>query len=572
MSANHPFGTAAVVGLGTVGSALARALARAGVPVIALDLDAQAPDRGGVMPDRVLLTTRPEDLASADLVIEAVPERMNAKCELARRMSKVCSPNSVFVTTTTALAVSEIAVAAGRISRTVGIHLGGSMSDGAAVEMVCTPFTDPAVKDDVRRLLRDLSWTPVDVGDRPGFIGGALVMGYLNAAAAMYEQGYASRDDIDTAMMLGCGLPRGPLAQLDLMGLDVAIDTLDSLFERSGDRRYLPAPILRHMVSAGLLGRKRGRGFYPYRTDGTGAAGEAVAAPRRPSTTTARPVRRVGIVGTGTMAVGIAQVCAQAGYPTVMAGRTETKVKDAIGRIERSLSRLVQKGITTSAEAADSMARLSGSCDFTSLADCDLAIEAVVEDLTVKRRIFAELDKVCRAGAVLSTTTSSLPVIECAVSTNRPEDVIGLHFFNPANRMKLVEVVRTVLTSDDAIATAHHACACLGKHGVDCGDRSGFIVNALLFPYLNQAAAMLHDGYATDDDIETVMRHGWGYPMGPIRLLDTVGLDVSVAILHRLYETFRDPVLIPANSLDQLVLAGRLGVKSGQGFRVYEVT
>ncbi|MFC7471785.1 3-hydroxyacyl-CoA dehydrogenase family protein [Actinomadura keratinilytica] len=200
-------------------------------------------------------------------------------------------------------------------------------------------------------------------------------------------------------------------------------------------------------------------------------------------------------------------------------------------------------------------------------AEVDLAVEAVAEDLEVKRQLFTTLDKVCKPGAVLATTTSSLPVVACATATSRPEDVVGMHFFNPAPAMKLVEVVRTVLTADDVHATVREVCAKIRKHPVDCGDRAGFIVNALLFPYLNNAVKMVQEHYASLDDIDAAMKLGGGYPMGPFELLDVVGLDVSLAIEQVLHREFRDPGLAPAPLLEHLVAAGCLGRKSGRGFR-----
>jgi 3-hydroxybutyryl-CoA dehydrogenase len=199
----------------------------------------------------------------------------------------------------------------------------------------------------------------------------------------------------------------------------------------------------------------------------------------------------------------------------------------------------------------------------------DLVVEAVVEDLTVKQALFANLDEICRPDAVLATTTSSLPVIACAAATTRQREVVGLHFFNPAPVMSLVEVVSTVATAPDVEATALAVCARLGKHPVRCGDRAGFIVNALLFPYLNDAVKMLQAHYATTDDIDSAMKVGCGYPMGPFELLDVVGLDVALAIQRVLYIEFREPGFAPAPLLEHLVTAGRLGRKTGKGFREY---
>ncbi|MFI9155865.1 3-hydroxyacyl-CoA dehydrogenase family protein [Streptomyces sp. NPDC053367] len=563
------FPTVAVIGLGTTGSLLVDLLARSGRRVIGLDTDPAALSRAQDRPSGagVSCTTRYTDLAPAELVIEAVPERLATKGEVLARASGVCAPGTVLATTTSGLPVIDVAFAAGGAEHTVGLHLFARDRAGAptAVEVVTTPMSRPSVAAAVRDLVADLGHTPVPVTDRAGFVGGALTMAYLNSAAVMYDQRFASRDSIDTAMTLGCGLPLGPLAQLDALGLDTVHDTLEALYERTGDRRYLPAPVLTHMVAAGLLGRKSGRGFYRYDGD-TGADVGDDGAGLPP----ARPVRRVGVVGSGTMAAGIAEVCARAGHPVTLAARSEPKAKEAVAAVERSLHRAATRGRLTERDVSAALGRLTGAAGVDALADCDLVVEAVAEDLDAKRTVFAMLDSVCPPDAVLATSTSSLPVVACARATGRPEAVLGLHFFNPAPMMRLVEVAHTVLTSPGTLATAHAFTTSLGKRPVACRDRAGFIVNALLFPYLNSAVAMLDEGRATAEQIDTVMELGHGYPMGPLRLLDVIGLDVSLAIQHTLHRTFGEDHLEPARPLRRLVGAGHLGRKSGRGLRTSE--
>jgi 3-hydroxybutyryl-CoA dehydrogenase len=250
--------------------------------------------------------------------------------------------------------------------------------------------------------------------------------------------------------------------------------------------------------------------------------------------------------------------------------RSEDKVARVRTALERSLDKGVARGKLSEDDRDAALARVSGTSALDDMADRDLVVEAVVEDLAVKTVLFEALDEICRSGAIIATTTSSLPVVELAAATKYPQDVVGLHFFNPAPVMKLVEVVSTVATADDVVATAVAVCHRLGKHPVTCSDRAGFIVNALLFPYLNDAVRMLEANYASADDIDTAMKTGCGYPMGPFALLDVVGLDVSLAIQRTLYLEFREPGFAPAPLLEHLVTAGYVGRKAGRGFRTYD--
>ncbi|MEY9935128.1 3-hydroxybutyryl-CoA dehydrogenase [Catenulispora sp. GP43] len=589
------FTTIGIVGLGTMGAGIAEVMARNGIKVIGVEVDdaglargrghlqasvARAVKRGkltdaeaGELTDRITFSTSLDDLAAAELVVEAVPEDLALKRSVFQRLDAICPPETVLATNTSALSVTEISVATARPSRVVGVHFFNPATVMKLAEVVRTVVTDPEVVDDVEALVRRLGKDDVTCGDRAGFIANALLFGYLNHAVAMYEQKYATREDIDTAMKLGCGLPMGPLALLDLIGIDTAYEILDTMYKQGRDRLHAPAPILKQMATAGLLGRKTGRGFYTYEGSDSPVVVDdeqtPVAGGRGRHGDQVREVRKIGVVGSGTMANGIAEVCVKAGYDTVLVARATAKADAARAAIGRSLEKAVQRGKLTEQDRDAALARLHGTVDLADLAEADLVIEAVVEDVEVKRALFANFDELCKPGAILATTTSSLPVIECAMATRRPADVIGVHFFNPAPVMKLVEVVRTVKTADDVAATVHEVCAKLGKVAVDCGDRAGFIVNALLFPYLNDAVKMLEAHYATSEDIDTAMKRGCGYPMGPFELLDVVGLDVSLAIQRVLYLEFREPGFAPAPLLEHLVTAGYLGRKAGRGFRDY---
>ncbi|GAV40088.1 3-hydroxyacyl-CoA dehydrogenase family protein [Streptomyces acidiscabies] len=582
--------TVAVVGLGTMGTGIAEVLAKAGRRVIGIDISAaqaarcvaaletstaRAVARGRLTEQQradalalIRIGTDLREAAEADLVIEVAPESYEIKQQIFRELDGVVRPDTILATGTNALSVTRLAAESARPERVLGLHFFNPAPAMKLVEVVSSVLTAPQAVATVTELAVELGKEPVAVGDRPGFVADGLLFGYLNQAAAMYEARYASREDIDAAMRLGCGLPMGPLALLDLIGVDTARTVLDALYAASHDRLHAPAPILRQLSAAGLTGRKAGRGFYTYEAPGSATVvPDALTPVPGASGVPGRPVRSVGVAGSGTMASGIAEVFAKAGYDVVLAARSEEKALAAKARIGASLARSVDKGRLTAESAALTLGRITPAGSYEAFADVDLAVEAVAEDLAVKQQLFATLDKVCRPGAVLATTTSSLPVIACARATSRPQDVVGMHFFNPAPAMKLVEVVRTVLTADDTRSTVDEVCASIKKHPVNCGDRAGFIVNALLFPYLNNAIKMVQEHYASLDDIDAAMRLGGGYPMGPFELLDVVGLDVSLAIEKVLHREFRDPGLAPAPLLEHLVAAGCLGRKTGRGFR-----
>jgi 3-hydroxybutyryl-CoA dehydrogenase len=583
-----------VVGLGTMGAGIVEVFARSGYDVVGLDANDSAVERGrshvegstgravkrGKLTEdersevlgRIRFTTDYADLADRHLVVEAVPESLELKREIFEQLDKVVGPDVILASNTSSLSVTEIAVATARPAQVIGMHFFNPAPVQAFVEIVRTVVTAPDVIDDVTAIAGSLGKLPVVVGDKAGFIANALLFGYLNHAASMFETKYATREDIDAAMKLGCGLPMGPLALLDLIGLDTAYEILDTMYKQGRDRLHAPSPVLKQMVTAGLRGRKSGRGFYTYEAPNSPVVVDDGLTPSAAdaSSTVTRQVDKVGVIGSGTMAVGIIEVFAKAGFDVLFVARSEDKVARVRTALERSLDKGVARG-KLSEEARDAaLAHVSGTAKLDDMADRDLVVEAVVEDLAVKTVLFEALDEICRSGAVIATTTSSLPVVELAAATKRPHDVVGLHFFNPAPVMKLVEVVSTVATADDVVATAVELCRRLGKHPVTCSDRAGFIVNALLFPYLNDAVRMLEANYASADDIDTAMKMGCGYPMGPFALLDVVGLDVSLAIQRTLYLEFREPGFAPAPLLEHLVTAGYVGRKAGRGFRTYD--
>jgi 3-hydroxybutyryl-CoA dehydrogenase len=379
--------------------------------------------------------------------------------------------------------------------------------------------------------------------DRGAEIARTLLFPYLNHAAAMLASGYATRDDIDAAMRFGCGYPIGPLALIDALGPQTVIDGLTALHAETGDSLHEPAPALSNLADAGV-------------------------APDGSEPQLRHNVMKVGVVGTGTMASGIVQVFAQAGYDVIYVGRSQEKLDGVLGYITKNLDRAIERGKLDEDGKSTVLGRLTGSTEREALADADVIVEAIAEDMDIKKELFTDLDRIAKPGAILATTTSSLSIGELAAVTARPGDVVGIHFFNPAPVMKLVEVVSAEATKPEVAETAKALSLSIGKHPVSCGDRAGFIVNCLLFPYLNDAIKLNEAGGGSLEEIDTALK-GTQLPMGPFELLDVVGNDVSLAIQRSLVDTFGHAGWQPAPTLVKLVEEGKLGRKTKQGFHTY---
>ncbi|TMQ98466.1 3-hydroxybutyryl-CoA dehydrogenase, partial [Actinomadura soli] len=501
------FSRVGVVGLGTMGAGIAEVLARGGLAVVGVEVDRDALERGRghleastgravkrgrltaeaqqEIIGRVTLSVDFADLGDCDLVIEAVPERLDLKRKVFAELDRVCRDDAVLATNTSSLPVTDIAAGTGRPAGVVGVHFFNPAPVMKLVEVIATVRTEPDAVARVAELVKGLGKTPVTIGDRAGFVANRLLFGYLNQAAAMLESGHATRDDIDTAMKTGAGLPMGPFTLMDLIGLDTCLQVLDAIYAESRDRRHTASPLLRELVTAGLLGRKTGRGFYTY--DGADQAG-----PEAPD----GPPPVVGIVGVGPLADAIAALCDRAG----------TKVR---------------------ASAAE-------------FAACDLVIEAA-EDAEAGRALLSAAAQAVKPGTVLAVTSTDGSVIRQAMVTGRPADVVGLRLPDPA--APLAEIAATVATAPDVAGRAADLARRLGLTVVRCRDRAGFIVDALRFPYLNDAAAMLGAGYADAASIDAAMTLGCGYPTGPIADLDRLGLDRAVTVLRALHTETRDPAL-----------------------------
>jgi 3-hydroxybutyryl-CoA dehydrogenase len=284
----------------------------------------------------------------------------------------------------------------------------------------------------------------------------------------------------------------------------------------------------------------------------------------------ARDIRTVGVVGLGTMGAGIAQVAIQAGYDVVGREVSEELAEAARAKVEHFLGRAVEKGRMASDDRDAALARLRTTTDVADVAGSDLVIEAIVEDLEAKRELFAELDRICSADAVLATNTSAISVSEIAQATEHPERVIGMHFFNPAPLLPLVEIVRAKKTADDVVETAQAWAASAGKTSVVCNDTPGFIVNRVLIPLLNDCVRTLDEADITPEALDTAMTKGAGWPMGPCALVDLVGIDIHVHAAEALHAMLPDDRIAPPERLRRMVAEGKLGRKSGEGFYRYE--
>lgn len=381
----------AVIGMGTMGTGIAEVIARHGFSVRAIDVDDPAVDQARHrieestqravnkekmsaderqdLLQRITFTTNIHDCVATDLVIEAVPEDLQLKREILGQLDGLLSDQAIWCTNTSSLSVTQISTAVRQPSRVVGLHFFNPAPVQDFVELVRTVVTDDAVVAQVRDFAEQIGKTAVICEDKAGFIANSLLFGYLNHAAAMYEQKYATREDIDSAMRLGCGLPMGPLALLDLIGLDTAYQILDTMYREGRDRLHAPSPILKHLVTAGLKGRKSGRGFYTYAAPGSPEVVVDALSPRAAASgAEARPVTSVGVVGSGTMATGIVEVFAKAGFDVTFVARSAEKVDAVHSTIARSLEKALQRGKISQDEVDATRSRIAGTTQLEELA------------------------------------------------------------------------------------------------------------------------------------------------------------------------------------------------------------
>ncbi|HVT19776.1 MAG TPA: 3-hydroxybutyryl-CoA dehydrogenase [Mycobacteriales bacterium] len=516
--------TAGVVGLGTMGAGIVEVFARAGLDVVAVEIDdallaagrkrlegslGKAVDRGKLdaaqrdaILARVEFTTDRTKLAAADLVTEAVPERLEVKTSLFADLDSICPPGTILATNTSSLPVTRIATSTGRPARVVGMHFFNPAPVMRLVEVVHTVRTEPEVVTAVRDLAERCGKTPVVVGDRAGFVANALLFGYLNAATRAAETGQAAVGDIDAAVVAACGLPMGPLTLMDLIGLDVSLDVMETMFEETRDQRYAPAPHLRRLVMAGDLGRKTGRGYYRY--DG----GEPVAALPAPdfATGTPRPTATV-----------------------VMVASSASALHAALPGID-----LVEPDKT---------------------ADSDVVIIDGGSRVATAE-LLARVVRVTKAGAVIAVaTTDEAPVLAMTAGLADRGYIVGVHLPH-APRSGVIEVVATLHSHPDAVATMVAATRGVGLSAIACRDRPGHLVDYLVLPHLGDAVRMVDDGYADTSDVDAAMRLGCGYPEGPFAMLSAVGADDARSVLSHLAAATHLPSLAPSPLLDELAAAG----------------
>jgi len=281
-------------------------------------------------------------------------------------------------------------------------------------------------------------------------------------------------------------------------------------------------------------------------------------------------IKKVGVVGCGLMGRGIAEVSARAGYGVVVSEINGELLDKGMGAVRGSLAKAVEKGKLTQSDMDSTLARIKGTTDMVDFKDCDLVVEAAIENLDLKKKIFVELDRVCRPGAILSTNTSCLSVMDVAAVTKRPDKVLGCHFFNPVPLMKLLELVKTITTSKETLETAVDWGKSLGKTVITAQDRPGFIVNRSFLPYMVEAFEMYESGVATREDIDTGVQLGLNHPMGPLTLADMVGLDTLLFVMDAIYAETKNPKFIAPVLLRKMVTAGHLGRKTGKGFYDYK--
>ncbi|MGD8199614.1 3-hydroxyacyl-CoA dehydrogenase family protein [Ornithinimicrobium sp. W1679] len=523
--------TVGVIGLGTMGAGIVEVFARGGLTVVGVETTQEYADRGRAILrsstdravqkgrldqdgqarilDRVTITTEMARLADADLVVEAVPEVLDLKHRVFGQLDDIVAEDAVLASNTSSLSITSIAAGTRHPGRVVGLHFFNPAPVLKLVEVITTLRTDEEVTRAVVDLSERIGKKPVVVGDRAGFVANYLLFGYFVSALRMLEQGHVSREDLDTAMRVGAGLPMGPCTLMDLVGLDVCHHIGDVIYAHSRSPMHAPSPMLERMVTAGLLGRKSGRGFYTYAAPGRG---QVVEDERTPSPPPASGLTAVGVVGAGELADELVSRLQDGGYAV-------TRVQDPGDRAE--LARLADVGLVVEASAP------APSPTDEELPDGDAWLEAGGEEL------WQALAEVVGPDTVLTTVNPEAAVAVGALS-GRPERAAVLQVHAPTGNGQVVEIGRSSATDRTTVDLLREVVGRIGAEPVVCRDRPGMVVDALLVPHLNDAVRMLDEGYAGVEDIDTALQHGLGYPVGPFVMIDQIGADEVLAVCEEL--------------------------------------
>ena len=523
--------TVGVIGLGTMGAGIVEVFARGGLQVVGVETTQELADRGRTILQastdravkkgrldeagqaeilgRVTITTEMTDLADADLVVEAVPEILDLKHRVFGQLDDIVGEDAVLASNTSSLSITSIAAGTRHPARVVGMHFFNPAPVLKLVEVITTLRTDEDVTAAVVGLAQRIGKKPVVVGDRAGFVANYLLFGYFVSALKMLEQGHVGREDLDTAMRVGAGLPMGPCTLMDLVGLDVCHHIGDVIYAHSRSPMHAPSSLLERMVTAGLLGRKSGRGFYTYAAPG---GGQVVPDEQTPTEAPSADLSAVGVVGTGELADELVSRLQDGGYAV-------TRVEDPADRAE--LARLADVGLVVEAQAP------APPPSEEELADAEAWVEATGED------IWEALGEVVGPEAVLTTVNPEAAVAVGALS-GRPEKVAVLQVHAPTGNGQVVEIGRSSATDDATVALLREVVTRIGAEPVVCRDRPGMVVDALLVPHLNDAVRMLDEGYADVADIDTALQHGLGYPVGPFAMIDQIGADEVLAVCEEL--------------------------------------
>ena len=554
--------TVGVIGLGTMGAGIVEVFAKAGLTVIAVDGSQELAERGrgfltsslGRAVSKGKLTQEQQDeivgrvsfgaelsaMQDADLVIEAVPERMEIKTSIFTQLDEIVRPECVLATNTSSLSITQIAKSTQHPERVIGMHFFNPAPVLPLVEVIHSLLTTPQLIEDVRELAERVGKKPVVVSDRPGFVANALLIAYLARAIRHYENGLASREDLDAAMSAGVGFPMGPLTLCDLIGLDVVLEVCEVLFDASRDPSVATPTLLRQMVNAGLLGRKTGQGFYTYEKAGSGK----VVADAKTEQAAQPFTGKLGVVGSGELVDELAQQLTEAGL--TLARVEKTADVEALDKVAATL--VIDDGDLTDDCCG------GGCCDDAS--DAREGASNVNVEIGDKPLLVAVRDMIGPDGVVLALGEST---VDAVVTGDRVTDsgIVPVVLHEPQRAGQVLEIGRSVAIREDAVALARSTAQAAGFIPVVAKDRAGLVVDALLYPHLNDAVKMLDSGYASVEDIDTAMKAGCGYPQGPFELLDEMGAEDVYSTLTEIHAETGETNVVPSPLLAEYLLAGR---------------